>query len=279
MRARVVDQHPEPLLVRKRTIIAAAALVLLVGGGTTLFVTRGETQSRTESSTDEPATRRMAQAPRTLGSSRRVIGPPEYQTAIADAVNAGAIAFRAYTDDFCDAVKAEVEAQMAREKLTEAEVRELTYFGMLAKTSLDWNAVEAITGHPIHPNARRYAQDAMFEASSEMKRELRAQVEAGADETARRATIERIERAYLDKYNHLTGMDADLLDMLLWQYVQEHPSESIADVVAANQPAYGANTVDRKLNYLPPPPPPPADSPPPAPATPSAPEPSVQPKR
>ena len=254
--------------MKKRTLLAAGALVLLLGAGTTLVVASGG-RSAADSTADATTAVTPKTAPK-LGVSRRVIGPPAYQTVVAEATNAGAAAFRAYTDDFCDAVRAEIEAQMAREKLTEAEVRELTYFGMLAKTSLDWQAVETITGHAIHPNARKYAQDAMFEASSEMKSELRAQVAAGADEAARRATIERIERGYLDKYNHLTGMDDALLDLLLWQYVQDHPGE-IPTNDFKDQPAeaVSANTVDRKLNYLPPPPPPPADSTPPGAATPA----------
>jgi hypothetical protein len=135
---------------------------------------------------------------------------------------------------------------------------------MLAKTSLDWDAVEDATGHPIQPNARRYAEDALFEESEAMKTALRAQVAAGADEVARKETIDRIEQAYLDRYFHLTGMDAEMLDWLLWQYVQEHPEPSADDPDSMpSAPAPGTVSTDRHLGELPPPPPPPADAPPP----------------
>ena len=257
--------------MNKNKLLVAGALVLLIGTGATLLLT-----GRGEASADAPAstgpTARATTTPPKVDTSRRVVGPPEYQAIAADAINAGAAAFRAYTDDYVDAVKAELQAQMAKEHLSEGEVRELTYFGMLAKTSLDWNAVEAMTGHPIHPNARRYAEDAMFDASSKMTKELRAEVAAGGDEAARKATIDRIERDYLDQYFHLTGMDADLLDWMLWQYVHDHPGEPPVEDIAgsAPQPSRSGGKVNRHLEALPPPPPPPEDSPPPGAATPAS---------
>lgn len=264
MRRRQPDLYAEPLLVTKRKLLAAGGITLLLCGATTFLLTgNGKSHAGAPTPVAKPAPEASGAKEQ---SSRRVFGSLEYQAATYDNERAGYAAFRRYTDDFCDALKAELEAQMEREHLTEAEVRELTYFAMLAKTSLDWDGVEEVTGHAIHPNARRYTEEAMVEASQKMKHDLREKVAAGADEKSRRETIDRIEREYLDQYNHLTGMDDGLLDYMLWQYVQEHPSQDpVAELDVPTGP--GEHQVNRHLNELPPPPPPPPGSeapPPPA---------------
>ncbi len=193
---------------------------------------------------------------------------PPYPRAQADE-RPGEAAFRELTDEHLAQNEAELAAHQAREQLTRDEVRELTYTGLLATRTMDWDAVEQLTGHAIHPNARKYASDAMFEASDTMRRELRDQVAQGDAPEERWETIRRNQEAFLARYYELTGMTPELLDWLLWESVHDQRASATADAPPA-PPAGGGggNPVDRRLDRLPPPPPEPDEPPPPQPEQP-----------
>ena len=145
-------------------------------------------------------------------------------------------AFRAFSDDFVEANPDALAAHMAREGLTRAETKELTYFALLASESQDWDSVEALTGHPMEPEARRQAWSQMQRRSRQMRDELQALVKDNASEADRWAAIDRIERAYLDDYYLLTGMTPALLDQLLRVAVESQGAAETAAALAPNAP-------------------------------------------
>lgn len=235
--------------MRRRTgwILAVATVAAIVAALLASSADHASARSDQASASAEPSARNLPVAAR----NQPGVGSPEYQSAADGAEHPGATAFRGYTDAFVDSQPDELAANMAREKISERETRELTYFALLAKTSLDWDAVEEITGHPIEDNARKYATQAMFAASEEMKKELRADVAAGKSEAERADTVARVEQGYLDQYDHLTGMTPDLLDWLLWESVQNQRVDALIEDSAPTAPppsgTDGAQEVDRKL--------------------------------
>jgi len=178
------------------------------------------------------------------------IGPPEYQALAENDEHPGETALRAYTDDFMANQADAVKEHVAHEKISMEETRELTYFAFVARTSLDWDAVETVTGHPIAPNARSYAARAMLDASADMTAKLRDQVAAGAPDADRWQTIHDVEQSYLDRYYQLTGMTPELLDWLEWDQAQHQQVSADIDS-AAEQPAApampGVRSIDRHL--------------------------------
>lgn len=127
----------------------------------------------------------------------------------------GTSAFRAYAADFLESNPEATEHHMVEYGLTRAEVLELTFFGLLAMRSVDWEDVEAVLGRPVPGDARATAGAAMRTRSEEMKTTIAAHVKAGDAPETRKATIRRIQDAYLEEYFRATGMTRDLLDELL----------------------------------------------------------------
>ena len=119
---------------------------------------------------------------------------------------------------------------MAKEGITLAETKELTYFALAVLESQDWDVVEDLTGHPIEDEARRQAAVEMRRRSQQMRDE----VLASESEEARWAAIERVESGYLSEYYRITGMTPALLDQLLLQSINNNKIWETASAAAPN---------------------------------------------
>src|SRR5262245_44630783 len=69
----------------------------------------------------------------------------------------GATAFRSYSDDFVNLNPDAVKEQMKEEGLTFDEVKELTYFGLLATRTMAWDDVEKILKRNVKELDRKLA--------------------------------------------------------------------------------------------------------------------------
>ncbi len=234
---------------RRGTLIAT---VVVAGGAVALWIGSMKT-SDASSPTVAPValpTAPVVPPPAATLVPRLVIGAPDYQALAENDAHPGESAVRAFAEDFMAAQADEVKAHLAREKISLAETKELTYFALVARTSLDWDAVEAVTGHPIHPNARKYATSAMFDASEQMKSDLHAEVAANDPIDKRWDTIHDIEKRYLDHYYDLTGMTPEMLDWLEYEQIHNQHVDSGTDLspnAAAPAGPAGTHSVDRHL--------------------------------
>ncbi len=146
----------------KRTALFVVVTAAAAGAIVWLLVSSGDHTAGAASATNQNATASRARDLPAVGPRHGAVGSPEYLEVAASDAHVGAAAFRAYSDDYVDSVMDQVAEHVAREKITVDETRELTYFALAAKTSIDWDAVEQVTGHGVDPNARKYATQEMF---------------------------------------------------------------------------------------------------------------------
>jgi hypothetical protein len=201
------------LLLGTGAVLAACAAVIVLGGR--------ESNAPSKAAPIAPskaAGRVEAHAP---AVARRATPGVTLRAPSAPSGSPGALALRAQADDFIEQQGDAVREHMARERLTLDETRELTYFGILAVQSQDWQRVEQLTGAPLSDDARRQTWEAMMARSQEMRRELQEQIARGDGEDARWDTIARIEDGYLEDYFRITGMTPAMLDALLAAAVRE----------------------------------------------------------
>lgn len=142
-------------------------------------------------------------------------GAAAYARAQAEGRPPGEAAFRAMIHAFVQYNAAFAEAQAAKERITVAEVEELTYLGYLVMATQRLADVEELTGRTYTPDERAHIEGLMREHDSAFKEQLRAAVARGAPEAERWQLIRATEAAYLDDLRAATGLDADQLDGLL----------------------------------------------------------------
>jgi hypothetical protein len=152
-----------------------------------------------------------------------------HDAAGAGEAHPGAAAFRSFTDDYVEFNPEVTRAHMQAEGLTLDEVRELTFFALLVRRTVEWDDVEALLGRHVPPAARDAVRDAVHAHSEEMKSIVREHVAAGDPPPARMQSILMVERSYLDDYFARTGMTWELLDELLRMAV-------VPDAVALEPP-------------------------------------------
>lgn len=151
-----------------------------------------------------------------LPPDRKQIHSAAYAQAIANGdERPGEKAFRATVDAFVAHNRAFAEAQAAEEKISVAEVHELTYFGFLVLQTQQWPEVEALTGHELGAKERERAESLMHDTNTAFKAALRKLVAEGAPEEARWKLIRETQESYKREYAAITGMTPELLDDLL----------------------------------------------------------------
>ena len=151
-----------------------------------------------------------------LPPNRQQIHSAAYAKAIADGdERPGEKAFQATVDAFVAYNRAFAEAQAAEEKISVAEVRELTYFGFLVLQTQQWPEVEALTGHELGAKERERAETLMHDTNTTFKAALRKLVAENAPEEARWKLIRETQDRYKREYGAITGMTPELLDDLL----------------------------------------------------------------
>jgi hypothetical protein len=145
---------------------------------------------------------------------------PAWKAQLADQVRGrthpGEAAFRAVSERYVDENLAFAERQAATEGLTVAEIRELTYFGLFVLATQRTSDVEELTGHPMTADQRDALADLMQSANAEFRTQMRAAVARGADEPERREMIRATEARYQAELFRITGLNAELLDDLLF---------------------------------------------------------------
>lgn len=216
-----------------RRLLIGTGLVLAACGAVVIFGGRGDARPLTPSQalSERNESQGRVEAPRPPPARRATPGVT-LRAPSAPTGSPGALALRAQADDFVEQQADAVRAHMAREGLTLDETRELTYFGILAVQSQDWQRVESLTGAPLSEDARRQTWEAMMARSQEMRRELQEQIARGESEDARWDTIARIEDGYLQDYFRVTGMTPALLDELLAAAVREERTSSTMAALA-----------------------------------------------
>lgn len=151
-----------------------------------------------------------------LPPDRKQIHSAAYAQAVANGdERPGEKAFRATVDAFVTHNRSFAEAQAAEEKISIAEVHELTYFGFLVLQTQQWPEVEALTGHELGAKERERAESLMHDTNTAFKAALRKLVAEGAPEAARWKLIRETQESYKREYAAITGMTPELLDDLL----------------------------------------------------------------
>ena len=139
-----------------------------------------------------------------------------YAEALSDGKqNPGAAAFRVTTDAYVDFNMELVKEKAAEEGITVAEVRELTYFGLLVTRTQQWGAIEDILGTELTEEQKTLGDALTQTANQDFKAQMREHVENGATEEERLAFIKQTQEDYFKEYFALTGMTPAQLDQLL----------------------------------------------------------------
>jgi hypothetical protein len=161
---------------------------------------------------DQPRRLREPQLPPNAGETHAAA----YEQARSQgSARPGEAAFRATVDAFVEYNKSFAEAQARQEGLTVAEVRELTYFGLMAQETQRWSEVEDVLGRTLTEDERQAAEELMHTANSEFKARMRELVARNASEEDRWELIQATQERYQREYFALTGMTSELLDDLL----------------------------------------------------------------
>jgi hypothetical protein len=127
----------------------------------------------------------------------------------------GEHAFRAVAERYVDGNLELAQDQAASEGLTLAEVRELTYFGLMVLATQRTSEVEDLIGRPLTGDERGALADLMQHANGEFRKAMRALVARKASEAVRWALIRDTERRYRDDLFRVTSLTDALLDDLL----------------------------------------------------------------
>lgn len=212
---------------RTRAVIAAACAAL-VGGGWAARELLSEPAPAAEPAPARDVAKRTDTARKgVLARQRRmrarqpVAPPPDrgiaaYQAAVeGGSERPGELAFRANADAFFDHNLDIARERAARDGVSLEELREMTYLGLLAMRLRQWGAVEAALGHELAAETRQTADDLVFAASDELKRDIAALVAAGAPPSERRAAIRAAEERFLAEYLAITGLSPAQYDALL----------------------------------------------------------------
>jgi hypothetical protein len=127
----------------------------------------------------------------------------------------GEAAFRAVSDRYVDENRELAARQAAEEGLTMAELRELTYFGLMVLATQRTSDVEEVIGRALTAEERDELAELMQSSNGEFRDSMRALVARGGGETERWALIRTTEARYQAELFRITGLDAGTLDDLL----------------------------------------------------------------
>jgi len=127
----------------------------------------------------------------------------------------GRDAFRAVSERYVDENLELATRQAAAEKLTLAEVRELTYFGLMVLATQRFEDVEAMTGRPLGEDQRGALGQLMQSSNSEFRDAMHALVARRGDEAERWKLIRDTAARYQAELFRISGLDEGLLDDLL----------------------------------------------------------------
>lgn len=147
-----------------------------------------------------------------------VLTPDEHAQLAAevrDAPAPGAAAFRKLSDRYVDENLELAQRQASAEGLSLPEVRELTYFGLLAMATQRFDDVEEITGRPLGESDRAALGELMQGANGDFRTQMRALVGRRGAEAERWALIRETQARYQRELFRITGLDASTLDDLL----------------------------------------------------------------
>ncbi len=211
--------RPSTISLAAGGLLAGALLLWAVSAST-----RGP-RRRPAPDVAEPASARPSRPPRPDDPRPRVAEPimppltPAWRRAVTDRVQQaplpGAQAFRAMSDLYVEHNADLAQAQADAERLTLAEVRELTHLGLMVQATQRIDEVEDVLGRTLDPGARDALTALMRESNQDFQRQLRELVAAGRPEDARWQLIRATEARYLEQYRTITGMQPDQLDALL----------------------------------------------------------------
>jgi hypothetical protein len=130
-------------------------------------------------------------------------------------VRPGEAAFAAYADRFVDENLELAEEQARTERLTLAEVRALTRFGLLVMATQRIAEVEDVLGHELSPAAKDAMEALVQRENGAFKTQMRELVAKGAPEAQRWELIRAADARYREQFGKLSGMTPELLDDLL----------------------------------------------------------------
>jgi hypothetical protein len=127
----------------------------------------------------------------------------------------GERSMRASADAYVDYNRAFAEAQARKEGLTLDEVRELTFFGVMALRSSQPVLIEHITGRTLGAGEREQLERLLERANADVKTTLRAQVEADAPASDRQAAIRDFEHEWMAELSQRFGLTDAQFDAML----------------------------------------------------------------
>jgi hypothetical protein len=165
---------------------------------------------------DDPSAAAAAAPPAPMARPAVLPGVAAYRSAIAAGkTRPGATAFHADTDLYCEHNRAAVEDQARKEGLTVGEVKELTFFGFAAMRVSQRSKIEETLGHPIDDAKAQKLEEIVQRQNALFTKTMRQQVDDGAGEEQRWATIQDFEQRFVEEFDGELGINADQLDRML----------------------------------------------------------------
>lgn len=155
-----------------------------------------------------------------IPSLPRPPGPPPsvaaYKSALASgAAHPGAQALRADSDLFVDLNLEAARQQAHKEGIGLDEVRELTFFSLVAMRTTQPHVVERVLGRKLTDDERKKLGGLVDKTDADIKSTIRAQVDQGETPEQRWAAIHAFEKDYTAEFNKMFGMNDRQFDQML----------------------------------------------------------------
>lgn len=198
-----------------------------------------------------------------LPSLPRAPGPPPglaaYRSALASgAANPGARAMRADSDLFVELNLEQARQQARKEGITVNEVRELTFFSLVAMRSTQPHVVERVLGRKLKPEELKQLAGLVDKTDADIKATIRAQVDQGESPEQRWAAIQTFEKDYQAQFAKLFGMNDQQFDQLLAPESPDAPETApgvpLPSEAAGTAPSEPDPSPAEKAASVPPPP-------------------------
>ncbi len=207
-------------MTRRLTIVGVALAALAIG----LFVLRRPAPAIPTAPVRTEAPRKPARPP-PPGTHRErqpepKMPPFDREGALAafkaaQGKSPGEAAFRHSVKKFLEFNVNFARAQAQKERLTVAEVEELTFFGHMVMATQRPSIIEEMTGKRLSEDQRTELGGLRVSHNSRFKDHLRKLVAEGASESDRWQAIYQAESDYKEALFKLTGLDAQALDGIL----------------------------------------------------------------
>jgi len=155
-----------------------------------------------------------------IPSLPRPAGPPPsvaaYKSALASgATHPGAQALRADSDLFVELNLEAAKQQAHKEGISVDEVRELTFFSLVAMRTTQPHVVERVLGRKLSDDERAKLGGLVDKTDADIKSTIRAQVDQGETPEQRWAAIHTFEKDYTAEFNKMFGMSDQQFDQML----------------------------------------------------------------